>query len=556
MYIFYDTETSDLSREFAQVFQAALIFTDDDFNMLSGVKLECKRMPWVVPSPAAMLITGFTPDDLKQNNVSQAEMMGALSDWVKSQHWPLTFVGYNNMGYDETVLRHNLEQSLQNPYLTTGRKQWGDEPNGRMDVLTLVRAVQAYMPGLLKLDEKNDYGTPSLTLENVARQNGVPLSADDAHDAMADTKATIGVARLIKTGAPDLWDHMKRLSTREGVEEFFQQNPVFAQTDYAGGKPVSALVTPVEVNPKNNSEVVLFDLSQDPERFFNMSVKELADELARLRERDPDVKYKDQAFRTVRKNQSPLVMPLALADAVAPANVSDSDLMKRADKIARNTTFKKKIADAMELNAKAFAQQYKNAAQQQGGQATPVPKQPEQQIYDFPPAEVRKDLQKWMQDFLTSVPADRVAMIEDFDKKFQQGLVKKPSLSRFKEFAERIVYAETPEALPEKTRKRMVTDIAKRILDPNTDVPWMTVAKARLQLAEIEEQRAKGDKKWKNVTDTQIRSLKLYYTSMEKEYGQYLPPEKRPPAAMNDDQPDQQGANRPKPPNNWFKWKS
>ena len=45
--------------------------------------------------------------------------------------------------------------------------------------------------------------------------------------------------------------------------------------------------------------------------------------------------------------------------------------------------------------------------------------------------------------------------------------------------------------------------------------------KARKELAEIEAERAQCKEKWKDVTDGEIRSLKLYYTALEKEYAPF-----------------------------------
>ena len=74
MYIFYDTETTGLDKDFSQILQIALVFTDDKLNILSSKKIECRRSPWVVPTPGAMLTTGFVPDDLKNNPYSHFEM--------------------------------------------------------------------------------------------------------------------------------------------------------------------------------------------------------------------------------------------------------------------------------------------------------------------------------------------------------------------------------------------------------------------------------------------------------------------------------------------------
>src|SRR5690606_35594229 len=118
VYIFYDTETSGLDTDFSQILQIALVFTDDNLNILASKKAECRRSPWVIPSPGSMLITGFTPDDLKKRKTSHFDMMQDIDQWARSQHWPVTFAGYNNHGFDEHVLEQNLYHNLLDKNLT------------------------------------------------------------------------------------------------------------------------------------------------------------------------------------------------------------------------------------------------------------------------------------------------------------------------------------------------------------------------------------------------------------------------------------------------------
>ena len=103
MFVFYDTETTGLDTDFCQILQIALVFTDDNLNILSQKKLECRRSPWIVPSPGALFITGFNPDDLKFNKLSHYEMMQDVNNWLRGQHWPITFIGYNSIAYDEPL---------------------------------------------------------------------------------------------------------------------------------------------------------------------------------------------------------------------------------------------------------------------------------------------------------------------------------------------------------------------------------------------------------------------------------------------------------------------
>ena len=494
MYIFYDSEATGLSRDFCQVLQLAFVHADNDLNIIASKDISSRRNPWVIPSPGALLITGFTPDDLKNAPNSHFEMMEQTDSWLRSRHWPVTFIGYNIMNFDEDVLRQAFHQTLHDPYLTTGRKEPAAEPNTRADLLKIVKATSVYAPGVLKLDIKNEFGSASLSLGDVTRQNGVGLSEEEAHDAMADTKATLALAKLIKKAAPAVWDHMMTLTSKEGVEDFLYQNKLAAFTDYAFGKADSRIMT--AVMPFNGNQHVLFDLTNDPAAVMGKSVEELAEILKAKGEA-----RMGQPLRTVAKNKHPILMPLDMADPIRPAGLDDATLAARADAVRGNAEFLKKLKAAVAIAYPPL---------------TPG-KEVEQQIYDFAPNEARGDLSRWMRQFREGDWDQRVALINDFPTRFDAAIKKQPSMRRFAEFAERIVYADAPEKLSAEQCKKMAEFVAHRAFDTTPDAPWMTLARARAEIDAIEVERKQGIKKWQHVTDGQMRSLKLYYTALEKE---------------------------------------
>ena len=515
MYIFYDTETSVLDKDFSQIFQVALVFTDDDMNILSSKKLECRRSPWVVPSPGALLTTGFTPDDLKNAKNSAFEMMQELDQWARAQYWPVVFAGYNTLGYDEDILAQNLHSNLLDSGLTTALSKNGGV-NGRLDVMNIVKAMQAYMPGALKLDVLNDFGYPSLQLGHVARQNGVNLGAHDAHDALNDIKATVGVAKVIQKIAPDLWDHMSKMATPEGVDDFFASHKVFTHSLMAYGKTKAAVTTSVVPRDGSGLTQVLFDLSFDPAPYQAMTVEQLK-EVFNEQDKKPakGQAAKPKAFRLVRKNSQPVVMPLDQSKAVLPDNFDLQLAEARANAIKADVQFQKNLAEAA-----ALAKQDKIAT---SGPAKPKP-QPEQLINEEIAAPVKAKLDQWMKEFHSTANwKDAAGLIDSFYTRFDQELKDDPNIRRFVKFAGRIVFEHAPEELSAEKQAQMKAYVAAHILNPDTSVQWMTIPKARKELDQIEHERASGKKKWAEISDTQIRSLKLYYTAMEKEYAAYLP---------------------------------
>ena len=59
-YIFYDTETSGKLTAFDQILQFAAIKTDAELNVVDTFNVRCRLLPYIVPSPGALLVTGAT----------------------------------------------------------------------------------------------------------------------------------------------------------------------------------------------------------------------------------------------------------------------------------------------------------------------------------------------------------------------------------------------------------------------------------------------------------------------------------------------------------------
>jgi len=514
VFVFYDTETTGLDIEFCQILQIALVFTDDDLNILSSKKLECRRSPWIVPSPGALFITGFNPDNLKFNKLSHYEMMQDVNKWLRGQHWPITFIGYNSIAFDEPLLAQNFYQNLINPKLTTAKNKFNNETNKRADVMTLVKAVSLYMPGALNLDKTNYYGNPSANLVDVAKQNGVSLPEGQAHDAMNDIKATIGVAKVVQKAAPEIWEHMMSLSTADGVNSFLKNNIIFTavNTSRYKEKTVANIMTSLFISKKKNEEII-YNLEIDPTPYINMSVDELKNLMVSS--------SKDNPFISLKKQNQPILMPMDMSDTVLKESYIRDTYVRRRKKIISNEDFieKLKIASVMADKIKANRSKVKKY-------------HVEQKIDNKLTATAKKKLVVWASEFHSANNwQDKKDLIDDFYIRFENDIKQDPSLTRFVKFAGRIVFEHAPKKLSAEKQGDMNKYIAMRLLNPNLNAPYMTVAKARRELAQIERERLKSKSRWGKVTDRQIRSLKLYYTSMEKEFTPYLV---KKPTVIND----------------------
>ena len=98
--------------------------------------------------------------------------------------------GFNNIRFDDEIIIRLFYRNLRDPYA----REW-QGGNSRWDLLDPMRAAYALRPDGIEWPKRKD-GSISFRLEDLARANDVPH--ENAHDALSDVKATIGVARVLK----------------------------------------------------------------------------------------------------------------------------------------------------------------------------------------------------------------------------------------------------------------------------------------------------------------------------------------------------------------------
>jgi exodeoxyribonuclease-1 len=99
-------------------------------------------------------------------------------------------VGYNSIRFDDEFTRYTLYRNFIDPYTW----HWKNG-NTRWDILDVVRLCYA-----LKRDSSlkwvhNEEGKPIFKLDQLAPANGI--KHNDAHDALADVRATIAIATIL-----------------------------------------------------------------------------------------------------------------------------------------------------------------------------------------------------------------------------------------------------------------------------------------------------------------------------------------------------------------------
>lgn len=424
-FVFYDTETTGTKTSFDQILQFAAVKTDDNLNELESFEVRCRLLPHVVPAPGALLTNGLSPEMLIDESLPThyraiRRIREKLSSWS-----PAAFVGFNSISFDEELLRQSFFQTLHGPYLTnTGG-------NRRADVMRLAFAANILAPGSIvipKLDNKDTF-----KLAMLAPANG--YAHNEAHEAKADVKATIHIAKLIRSVTPEIWKMMENFSRKSAVIDFVESRSAFLLSDWYG-KPFSYIVVPCGSNPKNPGQMVVFDLAYDPDVFKDRSVADLVKVM----------NSNNKAVRTFRANAQPILTDLESSpEHMLSSKISKSERERRAKAVDDDEEFRKKLCKAAELR---FADEEKSP-------------HIEDKIYDgFANAD-----EPHMEKFHGVDWEERCTMLDGFGDE------------RVKEFAHRLVYFEQPDALTAEKRAKLKAWMIEKI-STTEKVPWMTIPKA------------------------------------------------------------------------------
>ena len=432
-YVFYDTETTGTVKGYDQILQIAAIRTNGDLDVIDHEKaafdLRCRRLSYQVPSPSALLVTDLEPDDLERAPLSHYELVRAVH--TKFAEWsPSIFCGFNSIRFDEMMLRQAFFQTLHPIYQTQ------IEGNRRADALVMARSAAIHAPHALQFDAGH-----SFRLRDLARTNGIAIGTNDAHDAMADTRATLQLMRLIRDRAPSIFAQMMQNSDKAAVLAFAKQTPVFRWSGVFGPYRLSECVTYVGSPEGDPNALLFFNLAYDPEKFFRLSEHELEEFMF----------GRVKPFRIARANSFPILMPLETPVAgLATKSIGESILQQRAEAIARNLPFRKRVLQILQSRS------------QDRPQATFV----EDRIYE---------------GFISDRDTGRCAKFHEIPWEQRPALIRWFQDPRLRELAARLIFVERPDVLPDELRKEITAWQMARI-EADIDVPWLSAPAAVAEL--------------------------------------------------------------------------
>ncbi|AYM83783.1 putative Exodeoxyribonuclease I [Agrobacterium tumefaciens str. Kerr 14] len=454
MYIFYDLETTGTDVTYDQILQFGAILTDEKLVELDRFEIRCRLLPWIVPSPGALLVTATDIKRLEDPSLpSFYSMMKHIAE--RLNEWgPAIFVGFNSIRFDEPFLQRAFWQALLPPYLTvTGG-------NARLDILPLFRAAAWFKPTLFNTPRRED-GVPTFRLDALAPANG--FNAHNAHDAMGDVEATLFLAQKVAAHFPELWNALVSRSSKASSAALLESSaPVFMF--HHGGTPPVACYYRIDKGGGRQAHALLAPLGYD-----------WAGTVGTPTERAMVIR---SLVRRIALNKAPLIFSLTEAYEIAGLVPSNAEL-EQADFLAGSPDYCSHICELIEPLERTVP---------------PIDAQVEETIFN---GFANLSDQNLMKDYHQATPQEQL----DIARRFSD--------TRFRRLAMRFLFVCAPHVMSPRELEQIKLGIAQRLTGGiKSQHAWRSVADAldefasNPELAKIAE--AQGITAWLNERRSQF----------------------------------------------------
>ena len=467
-YVFYDFETSSSNKYWGQIIQIGAVLTNDNLDELDRFDARCRLNPGIIPEAMALIVNKSTPKMLKESNLSHYEMVRQFVETLK--RWgKVTFIGFNSIDFDEEFLRTTLFQTLEYPYLTS------TSGNNRGDLLNLARAANLYYPNTLK-NSISAKGNAVYKLDQMAPLNGIEHG--DAHSAIGDVIATLGIAKIISKKSPSVWKASHLTTNKDSTLEIIKKELYFCTNEYFYGKSRPYIQAYVCQHPKYQWPKC-FDLRHDPNVYLEMSAQDLKVEMGK----------NPKFLRTVRHNKHPIIMNPSYGNEFEEYKMIGAEKISARAKLIKDH---KQFAEKISLILQDEAEEKEQTRSQEDVYE-------EESIYTkFTSSEDNKIIPEFHK--------------AEWEKKLS--ILDKLKDERLHYFGKRLIFEEKPEILPKAEYNKIQRMIAKRLLSTNVE-KWNTIPRT---YSEIDTLREKFEREGQPEKMAILDDINSYVEEMEKFY--------------------------------------
>lgn len=346
-FFFYDLETSGFSARYDRIMQFAGQRTNDELKPIGQpANLLVKLTDDILPSPGAVLTTHITPQMTVADGISEADFCRYFLEQVATPD--TTILGYNSTRFDDEFIRHTLWRNFHDPY------QWAwAEGRDRWDLLDVTRLVRALRPEGINWPTKRvveaDQLITTVNLVDMAKCNG--FENDNAHDALADVRALISLARLLRQSQPTMWryllDHHDKRSILNIITPSQPKPFVYASGRYSSSYQKTTVATVIAEGRTPNSYLV-WDLRYDPVDFTSLSEAEILGNLTADRATRRQDDFVPIPIKELSINKCPAVAPLGVLDSASEVRISlsQAEAMKRYRQLNSQSGLIKRLTGA------------------------------------------------------------------------------------------------------------------------------------------------------------------------------------------------------------------
>lgn len=307
-FFFYDLETSGLSARDDRIMQFAGQRTSMDLQSIGDpVNVMVRLSDDSLPSPEALLVTGITPQQTLADGYSEAEFARMFTDEIAIPN--TIMVGYNNVRFDDEFMRHTLWRNFYDPY------EWSwAEGRSRWDLLDVVRLFRALRPSGIEWPVDSE-GRSVNRLELLSKVNN--LEHTHAHDALSDVEALIGVAKLLKSNQPKMFDYLLAMRDKKAVAELVNlENPepfIYASGRYDGKYEKTTVAFPIAPGKKPGS-VLVYNLRFSPNDYVDLSAEDIIKRLSASYEERRADDFVPIPVKELMYNRCPAVAKISALD--------------------------------------------------------------------------------------------------------------------------------------------------------------------------------------------------------------------------------------------------
>lgn len=310
-FLWHDYETWGADPRRDRACQFASIRTDMDLREIDAPCVRyCRPAMDLLPHPEACLVTGITPQIAEREGVVEAEFARVVNAQLSVAG--TCGAGFNSMRFDDEVTRHLLYRNLLDPYA----REWRNG-NSRWDLIDALRMAHALRPQGLRWPTRDD-GVTSFKLEHLTHANGIDHG--QAHDALADVRATIELARRLRRAQGKLFDYALSLRDKRTVRGLLAGGVplLHVSARYPAALGCIAPVLPLCAHPSDSNGVICVDLRAPASLLLDLTAEEIrarlfspASDLPEGVERVP--------LKTIHVNRAPMLAPMGTLTPEAEA---------------------------------------------------------------------------------------------------------------------------------------------------------------------------------------------------------------------------------------------